>query len=112
MIHWLQCVRTATFQKFDYGNRGNIDHYGQPTPPPYQIQNFPAKLPLVIVTGGIDALADPSDVQILLSQLPVPPVAILNRPDYGHLDPLLGIDADKLTYPDVLAQLAKFHSRR
>jgi len=107
IIHWAQNVRTDTFRKFDYGTQGNIARYGQPTPPPYNIANFPSELPLVLVTGGIDGLADPADVKRLTAELRTPPT-VFYRAEYGHLDPLLGENANKLTYPNVLAQLAKY----
>jgi len=109
IIHWAQGVRTATYERFDYGTQGNIDHYGQPTPPPYDLSKFPAQLPLVLFTGGKDALADPADVAILTRQLPTPPT-VFYRDDYGHLDFLVGYAANKLTYPDLIAQLEKYHS--
>jgi len=106
IIHWAQCVRTSTFQRYDYGKQGNMEHYNQPTPPPYKIADFPPQLPLVLVTGGIDGLADPHDVALLTSELPTPPT-VLYRADYGHIDPLLGEVAAKLTYPTILALMAK-----
>jgi len=107
IVHWAQGVRTGTFQRYDYGTQGNIAHYNQPTPPPYPLKNYPTSLPLVLVTGGIDGLADPSDVAKLLQQISVQPT-IYTRNDYGHLDPLLGDQAYKLTYPSILAELGKY----
>jgi len=109
IIHWAQGVRSRTFRRYDYGAAGNTLHYGQSTPPPYELSKYPTTLPLVLVTGGIDGLADPNDVKILLSQLPstLQPT-IIHRDDYGHLDPLLGDASYRLTYPDVLQQLAKY----
>ena len=33
LIHFAQEVNSGTFQKFDLGRAGNMDKYGQPTPP-------------------------------------------------------------------------------
>jgi len=109
LIHWAQGVRTNTYQRFDYGTAAaNIAHYGQPTPPRYDLTKFPPQLPLVLFTGGIDGLADPVDVAHLVKLLPTAPT-VFYRADYGHLDPLLGTNAHILTYPDLVAQLAKYH---
>eukprot|EP01123_Difflugia_compressa_P008367 TRINITY_DN2477_c1_g1_i1.p1 TRINITY_DN2477_c1_g1~~TRINITY_DN2477_c1_g1_i1.p1 ORF type:complete len:396 (+),score=65.96 TRINITY_DN2477_c1_g1_i1:79-1266(+) len=106
IIHWAQGVRTKTFQKYDYGTQGNIQHYGQSTPPPYLISKFPSQLPVVFITGGIDGLADPADVEILQTSLPSTPT-VYYRADYGHIDPLLGYTAHTLVYPHILAELDK-----
>jgi len=105
IVHWAQSVRGNVFSKFDYGHDGNMQHYNQPTPPAYDLAKFPTNLPTVLFTGGIDGLADPRDVKRLLSEIAGSP-KVYNRADYGHLDPLLGDQAFKLTYPDLLAELA------
>jgi pimeloyl-ACP methyl ester carboxylesterase len=110
IIHWSQCVRDNTFAKYDYGLAGNLLHYGQITPPPYPIKDFPATLPLVLFTGGIDGLADPSDVAKLLKDLPVNHT-VINIPNYGHLDPLLGYNAHQIIYPTILEQLVKYYKQ-
>jgi len=109
IIHWAQGVRSNKFQKYDYGTAGNVQHYGQPTPPQYSFSNYPTTLPTVLVTGGVDGLADPSDVKKILSEVPASSnVVVINRDDYGHLDPLLGYDAYQLTYPSLLGLLNQY----
>jgi lysosomal acid lipase/cholesteryl ester hydrolase len=76
MAHWAQGVRTGTFEKFDYGAKGNQAHYGQPTPPQYDLSKFPTSLPTALFCGSVDYLADPTDVQILLQKLPVSPIYV------------------------------------
>jgi hypothetical protein len=44
---------------FDYGWWGNIQHYGQITPPQYDLGSIPTNIPLAMYTGGKDLLADP-----------------------------------------------------
>jgi len=103
IIQWAQGVQSNKFQKFDYGIAGNLKHYGQTTPPQYDLSKFPTTLPTILVSGGIDGLADPTDVSLLVKQLPSNAnVTVIHRDDYGHLDPLLGYDAYQLTYPFLL----------
>jgi len=109
IIHWSQGLRSGLFQKYDYGTAGNLQHYGQPTPPQYSFSNYPTTLPTVLVAGGIDGLADPSDVNKIISQVPTGSnLVVMRREDYGHLDPLLGYDAYQITYPDLLKLINQY----
>jgi len=64
LFHYQQFVNTGRFQKFDYGSAElNQQHYGQPTPPPYNLSNI--QTPIYMFSGDEDALADPEDVQFL-----------------------------------------------
>lgn len=107
MIHWSQGVKANKFQMFDYGSSAaNQQHYGQPTPPQYQISDIPSSLNVAIFNGGNDYLADPADVDTLLSQLATPPYQHYES-EYAHLDPLLGTNAYIRIYPLVLQLLEK-----
>lgn len=111
MAHWAQGIRTKSFQKFDYGAKGNQAHYGQPTPPPYNLAKFPSTLPVALFCGSLDYLADPLDVQILLQNLPVNPVYVHYETTYGHLDPLLSPEANTRIYPLILSLLEKANAK-
>ena len=56
---------------FDYGEKGNKERYGQPTPPQYDLSKFPTNLKLALFCGSLDVLGDPKDVHLLLQHLPV-----------------------------------------
>ncbi len=85
MAHWAQQVDSGTFEMFDYGTQGNMQHYNQPTPPQYVLQNFPTSLPVAVFMGGEDYLADPTDVEQLLGLLPFPPF-VHNEPEYRNVN--------------------------
>jgi pimeloyl-ACP methyl ester carboxylesterase len=102
--HWAQGIRSGQFAMFDYGWWGNIQHYGQITPPQYDLGSIPTNIPLAMYTGGKDLLADPIDVSTLLSQLPAGGFW-LNVPDYAHIDFVWAIDAYKTIYPSIVKQL-------
>jgi len=106
MAHWAQGVRAGTFAKYDYGKKGNIQHYDQPTPPEYDLTKFPTQteLPMALFAGGEDYLADPKDVERLLSLLPTPPF-VKYESTYAHLDPLIGTNAYEWIYPIILQLL-------
>jgi hypothetical protein len=62
MIHWCQGVRDDVFQMFDYGTREeNLKHYNQTAPPAYKLADV--SVPTVLLSGGHDYLADPTDVR-------------------------------------------------
>eukprot|EP01087_Luapelamoeba_hula_P010795 TRINITY_DN2876_c0_g1_i2.p1 TRINITY_DN2876_c0_g1~~TRINITY_DN2876_c0_g1_i2.p1 ORF type:complete len:316 (-),score=28.97 TRINITY_DN2876_c0_g1_i2:8-955(-) len=109
MIHWSQLTDNNNFQKFDYGTQGNIQHYGQPTPPQYDLGNI--TLPVALFTGTNDYLADPEDVAQLKEALPEGnPVFELNEASYGHADFILAPDAARLIYPSILKLLQKYNN--
>eukprot|EP01089_Gocevia_fonbrunei_P006698 TRINITY_DN1755_c0_g1_i3.p1 TRINITY_DN1755_c0_g1~~TRINITY_DN1755_c0_g1_i3.p1 ORF type:complete len:149 (+),score=25.62 TRINITY_DN1755_c0_g1_i3:405-851(+) len=110
MVHWSQGVSINKFQRFDYGHAGNMQHYGQSTPPQYDISKFPTNLPLALFTGGNDYLADPKDVAQLLAQLPKAPVLVHNEPTYAHVDFLWAPDAHIKIYPVMLNLLKQYSS--
>jgi len=110
MIHWVQEVRQQKFQKYDYGSHEeNMKHYNQTTPPQYDLSKFPSELPTAFFTGGKDFFADPTDVALLVKEINNS-VHIYYQPKYAHLDPLLGYEAWKRTYPFVRALLDKYGS--
>ena len=62
MVHWCQGMRHNTFQMYDYGTRlKNMKHYNQTTPPEYKLADV--EVPMVLLSGGHDYLADPADVR-------------------------------------------------
>jgi pimeloyl-ACP methyl ester carboxylesterase len=106
MAHWSQGISEGTFSMFDYGKTGNIEHYNQPTPPQYELSNFPtqAEMPMALFAGGEDYLADPKDVQRLLSLIPSTPL-VHYEAEYAHLDPLIGENAFQRIYPMILQMI-------
>eukprot|EP01097_Dermamoeba_algensis_P000137 TRINITY_DN1049_c0_g1_i1.p1 TRINITY_DN1049_c0_g1~~TRINITY_DN1049_c0_g1_i1.p1 ORF type:complete len:142 (-),score=42.02 TRINITY_DN1049_c0_g1_i1:28-453(-) len=106
IIHWAQLVRSKKFQKFDYGREENKKRYGQDTPPEYPFSSFPPSLPLLLFSGGEDALADPDDTLFLLSSLPNQSVVKMHDiPDYAHLDFTWATDANVKVYKPTIAAL-------
>ncbi|CAL1407248.1 unnamed protein product [Linum trigynum] len=70
MIHLSQMVRRGTLAMYDYNNEDdNMSHYGQPSPPDYNMKNIPTEFPLFFSYGGSDGLSDKSDVRFLLDVL-------------------------------------------
>jgi len=108
IIHWAQGVQSEAFQRYNYGYAGNMAHYGQPTPPPYPLNQFPSNLPLALFTGSKDYLADPTDVATLLQQISNQPVLVHNEPTYAHVDFLWATSAYINIYPSIINLVGKY----
>ncbi|KAI3876421.1 hypothetical protein MKW92_038148 [Papaver armeniacum] len=107
-LHLAQTSRSGKFTKYDYGI-GNMLKYGQPTPPPYPLTNIPKDIPLFISYGVNDALADPKDVEHLLSDMKHPKnkLEVQKIPNYGHLDFIIATNANSLIFKPMIAFLKR-----
>lgn len=111
MAHWIQGVKTDAFQMYDYGcnflSCPNKEHYGQDTPPAYDLSKV--TVPTALYYGSHDDLADETDVQVLIDQLPDSTVVHADLVmDFAHLDFTWGKDANTKVYASLMEQLAKY----
>jgi len=108
--HWLQQVRSPVFQKYDYGTAAaNQKHYNQSTPPQWDVTKIPTSLKIALISGQNDYLGDPTDVAKLASKLnPASLVFRKEYPTYAHADFILGFDAYRIVFPDLLKLIPKF----
>ncbi|KAK7306901.1 hypothetical protein VNO77_44862 [Canavalia gladiata] len=106
LIHLSQMIRTGIIAKYDYGDQGqNMQHYGQPTPPPYDMTKISNEFPLFLSYGGQDMLSDVRDVQVLLSDLKDHDgnkLVVLLKKDYAHVDFVLGVNAKQMVYDPMI----------
>ncbi|EXC25523.1 hypothetical protein L484_009832 [Morus notabilis] len=83
----------------------NMKHYGQPTPPTYNISNIPNEIPLFISYGAKDLLSDVNDVQILLDKLEnhdKDKLVVQFVKDYAHGDFIMAVNANKVVYSPLI----------
>lgn len=94
---------------YDYGDAGqNMEHYGQATPPLYNMSSIPNDLPLFLSYGGADALSDVRDVKLLLDSFKDhdgDKLVIQYREDYAHMDFVMGENAKEVVYDPLMAFL-------
>ncbi|CAL5364382.1 unnamed protein product [Camellia sinensis] len=80
---------------YDYGNKfENNQHYGQPTPPVYNMASIPKELPLFLSHGCQDVLSEVKDVKTLLATLKghrATKLVVQYRKDYAHSDFVFGV---------------------
>ncbi|CAM8957465.1 unnamed protein product [Rhodiola kirilowii] len=109
MIHIAQMIRSGTITKYDYEDEEqNRQHYGQPTPPAYEMKSIPNDFPLYLSNGGADALSDVRDVELLLSNLQDhqgDKLVTQYRPDYAHADYVMADNAKEAVYDPLIAFL-------
>eukprot|EP00026_Physarum_polycephalum_P010300 Phypoly_transcript_10458.p1 GENE.Phypoly_transcript_10458~~Phypoly_transcript_10458.p1 ORF type:complete len:392 (+),score=59.00 Phypoly_transcript_10458:50-1225(+) len=105
IIHWAQLTQTDNFQAYDYGPKGNMQHYNSTTPLQYQPQLV--KLPTALFYGGNDDLADPKDVEHLI---PLLPNVVFKHfePNYSHIDFVWGETAYAKIYSSVVQLLDQY----
>ncbi|KAI3835109.1 hypothetical protein MKW92_035246 [Papaver armeniacum] len=107
-MHLAQTSNSGKFTKYDYGI-GNMLKYGQPTPPPYPLTDIPKDLPIFISYGVNDALADPQDVEHLLSDMdhPKDKLEVQKIENYGHLDFIIATNANRIVFKPMIAFLKR-----
>ncbi|KAK1297573.1 Triacylglycerol lipase 2 [Acorus calamus] len=107
MIHLAQMIRDGTIAMYDYGDDDNNQrHYGQPTPPAYDMSSIPDDLPMFFGYGGSDALSVPEDVELLLGNLKshqAEKLVVQYRDDYAHADFVMAVNALEVVYDPLMA---------
>ncbi|XWS75813.1 hypothetical protein CRYUN_Cryun01aG0124300 [Craigia yunnanensis] len=107
MIHLAQMIRRGTITMYDYNDADeNTKHYGQPTPPAYNMTSIPNDLPLFLTYGGKDALSDVNDVKLLLDSLKDndrDKLVVQYREDYAHADYVMAENAKQDVYDPLIA---------
>lgn len=68
-------------------------------------------MPIALISGGNDDLADPKDVAWLAANLPADKLVFQHQEaTYAHLDYTWGEDAHTLIYPDILKLLKQYNA--
>jgi len=109
VIQWTQGVKSGVFKMYDYGcgllSCPNQDHYGQKTPPIYNVTQI--RIPTALYYGGQDLLTNRQDLEYLFQNLAN--IESKNEvPTYAHLDFTWGTTANQLVYQSVLRKLLSF----
>lgn len=85
LAYYGQEETNANFSKFDYGRDKNLEVYGTPEPPLYDLKA--SNVPIVIYQGPNDHLVDPADTEWAVNQLPnVLEYKLVDDPLWNHAD--------------------------
>jgi len=106
IIHWMQMVRTGKLQKYDFENDAdNMQHYGQTTPPEYDIGKINADVR--IFWSPTDWLADKQDIEGFLLKNINPNSLKENKKldDFNHLDFIWGNRAKDEVYKPIVMEI-------
>jgi len=108
MIHWAQEIRNKDYAYRDWGILNPYFYNGSSTAPQYNLAGY-AGPKVALYWGGDDDLADPTDVQTIISTIPSQYIVEnVGLPGYGHLDFPWGLDAGVRLYPDILNAIKKY----
>ncbi|KAL1352702.1 hypothetical protein HN51_016698 [Arachis hypogaea] len=107
LVHLAQTIRSGVLAKYNYVRPDyNFMHYGEASPPVYNLSNIPHDLPLFLSYGARDALSDVVDVQTLLDSLKshdADKLSVQFIKDYAHLDFVMGVNAKDVVYNAVIS---------
>uniref|UniRef100_A0AC35UGS0 Lipase n=1 Tax=Rhabditophanes sp. KR3021 TaxID=114890 RepID=A0AC35UGS0_9BILA len=97
MDHYVQAKQSGLLQKFDFGS-DNFNHYGQSTPPIYDISLV--NVPTYIYYGDDDWLADKMDIEdYILPNIPKQYLKeVVELASFNHLDFVIGLNAPSKIY--------------
>ncbi|KAI3422394.1 hypothetical protein GPALN_012912 [Globodera pallida] len=111
ILHWAQMRNSGKMQKFDFGSKEiNRQHYGQETPPVYNLSRI--AVPTYLYYSEADWLADARDIEETILRS-VPPQFIKKAqklPDFNHFDFVWGMLAPDKIYRQI-TETAKRHEK-
>ncbi|KAL8160556.1 hypothetical protein V2J09_002093 [Rumex salicifolius] len=99
--HLFQMIRKGAFAKYDYGLWKNLQEYGSPKPPEFDLSSISELLPVWMAYGAKDALADITDVEHTLKELNCKR-ELLYLEKYGHVDFVLSVNAKQDVYDNMV----------
>ena len=104
-MHYAQLIRDGGFRRYDWGVSKNREVYGVGIAPDYDLRAF-KDLPVALLYGDTDELADAQDVQWLIGQLPERSLKFAREYHLGHMS--FHIAKDMSHMQDVVALLKTF----
>ncbi|KAM5322553.1 lipase member J [Glossophaga mutica] len=100
ILHWTQLFNSSYLKAFDWGSPVlNLVHFNQTTAPLYNVTDM--NVSTATWNGDSDLLADPEDVNILLSEIRNH-IYHKTISYYNHIDFLFGLDAYHQVYREII----------
>ena len=104
MKHWIQIYKAKRAQKYDYGLVENLKHYGQTTPPVYDLKKMKGySIPSLMTISDADPFANPQDTLDFVDNIENKKVVnILSLTNYNHIDYFWADSAIQEIFPKVM----------
>lgn len=106
-VHWAQICHRKKNLRYDYGSAArNMEKYGQPTPPAFNVSRI--RTPLHLFWSREDWLADDTDIRLFLDV--VDPTIIKSAeiiPGFNHFDFIFGTEAGDRVFKHILNRIAE-----
>lgn len=110
MKQFVQLYLSKRFAMYDYGYSGNVQRYGRPVSPSYDLAKI--KLPTIItIRGGQDYLSTPEDQMTLINELGTKPLLDIWLPEYNHFDVISGRNVLRDVNIPILTNVYRITSR-
>ncbi|KAJ8972574.1 hypothetical protein NQ314_000101 [Rhamnusium bicolor] len=104
--HYVQIFQSGKFQNYDHGKKKNLEVYGQPHPPAYNLSKV--EVPVSLYVGENDWLATKTNAEQLYSELPASSRCgyhLVKFPKWNHIDFLIAKDVQEYLYQDVFNKI-------
>ncbi|XP_047985641.1 lipase 1-like [Leguminivora glycinivorella] len=111
LAHLAQTIKYKTFNRWDYGEEGNMKHYKVKEPPVYNISQITA--PTKIIYASNDEFVSPKDIEDMAKSIAKASIREVTRKDFKHQDFLLAPDVLEIVYKDLeedLKHIDRIHS--
>ncbi|KAL5241759.1 hypothetical protein ACI65C_009169 [Semiaphis heraclei] len=111
LTHFAQLMkRDQWFGQYNYNKQKNLEKYGQPDPPAYDLTGI--TVPVGLYHAQNDWLSSMEDVKVLAGRLPnVVERKVVPFPEFNHLDFLWADDVKNIVYDDLI-RFMKRHDRK
>lgn len=90
MQYWSQMLHDESFKMYDFGTKGNEEHYGQSTPPVMDLGKI--NVPVHLFAGEYDELAYLNSTELVKEQLTGSPQVTYNVYPMGHASFIWGLN--------------------
>ncbi|KAM3955559.1 lipase 3-like [Aphomia sociella] len=102
IIHYAQCANSKDFRRYSHLPIRNIEIYGRPVPPSYDLEQI--TVPVYIHYSLGDLQSDYRDVYYLSERLPnVAGMYQVDRQTFTHMDFVWGVDAKEQLYDKIVS---------
>ncbi|XP_059059173.1 lipase 3-like [Achroia grisella] len=109
--HYGQSYNSRDFRRYNFTPMKNIERYGRPVPPSYDLSQVTT--PTYLHYGLGDYVTDPRDMIVLVDRLPnVVGMYLAPRPSFNHFDFVWGVDAREQVYDTVVRLMQELEANK